>query len=154
MIKKIVISIIVITILSVSGYFVYWKVSERIIIESLEKISSFGPFTSDSEVPDVIEESSEDYIEAGQNPVEQEEKNDAVDDNTPNPKLNRLSPEDRAYVMSIYARFTSGEISEVTGLMSGQMTPEKKKQIKQIVFSKISRDEYNRLCILADKYGY
>lgn len=151
MIRKIVISIIVITILTVGGYFVYWKVSERIIIKSLEKISSFGPFTSDTER---TEESNEVNSDTAENPVEQEEKNASENSKTPNVKLNGLSPEDRAYVMSIYARFTSWEISEVTGLMSGQMNPEKKNHIKQIVFSKISREEYNRLCELADKYGY
>lgn len=66
-----------------------------------------------------------------------------------------ISAEDKAYVMSIYSRYTAAEVGEVSSIMnSGNITPEKKKRAKAIVFSKMTSAEYKKIMQLADKYGY
>ncbi len=63
-----------------------------------------------------------------------------------------ISSEDKAYIMGIYGRYGAGEIAEAAGLMSGGVTAEGKARIKQIVFSKMTQGEYNKLMALYKKY--
>ena len=66
--------------------------------------------------------------------------------------IDDLENSDKAYVMSIYKRFSTSEVSQVSNMLSGGITPEEKKMIKSIVYSKVSQAEVNRLFAIAKKY--
>jgi len=66
--------------------------------------------------------------------------------------IDDLDSADKAYVMSIYNRFTASEVSTVSGMLSGGLTVEEKRAIKKIVYAKVSDAEINKLYEIARKY--
>ncbi len=66
--------------------------------------------------------------------------------------IDSLESADKAYVMNIYKRFTASEVTTVSGMLSGGITAEEKKQIKAIVYAKVSSAEVNELYRIANKY--
>ncbi len=66
--------------------------------------------------------------------------------------IDDLKPSDKDYVMSIYKRFTSSEINYVTSMLSNGLTVEEKREIKAIVYAKVSSEEVNTLYAIAKKY--
>ncbi len=66
--------------------------------------------------------------------------------------MDDLQGADKAYVMSIYNRFTASEVSTVSAMLSGGITAEEKRKIKSIVYAKVSTAEINKLYAIAEKY--
>lgn len=85
-------------------------------------------------------------------PNQNEEKTPSVTTKDGTFSIDDLQPGDKEYVMNIYKRFSASEISQVSSMLSGGITPEEKQIIKGIVFAKVSQTEVNTLFTIAQKY--
>ncbi|MBQ7036944.1 MAG: hypothetical protein IJN74_05590 [Clostridia bacterium] len=95
----------------------------------------------------------------GNSPEKPQEKPQTGSENMPSVStqdgtlsIDDLQPSDKDYVMSIYKRFSASEVSQVSGMLSGGITPEEKQIIKGIVYAKVSKAEVNKLFAIAKKY--
>ena len=102
---------------------------------------------SSTETPMVSEPPSE-----SSNVTDMPKQTEKPKQNTGEPSsLKSLPSEERSFVMSIYGRFSGGEISRVSAMLNGGLTPQEKQEIKSIVYSKVSAAEISKLYAIADK---
>jgi len=158
MTKKICILAAVLCVFGIAGKITYDKVTEYLALKGLDIIAS-------SSVEDYFDKAGrEDEPEASETESRRDETAEESDlpvktpqtgsDSTPVSAPDGIDPADKAYVMSIYSRYTAAEVSEVSAIMSSPYNKEKRARAKQIVFSKMSHAEYNKIMELARKYGY
>lgn len=140
--KRIFVIVLILIILA-TGYFCFQKaykyaggkMVEQMVKEySAPEIISIPPKTPVESIPEA-ENTDEKKQEI------QTESNEKQETETTLPS----NIMDHPYVKSIYSRFSAGEITEVSTMMSGGVTAEEKVRIKQILFSKVSSSEINKL---------
>lgn len=102
---------------------------------------------------DVLSEMQDNNIEFSKKDNLQNEEDENPENSVKQP-ISTVSNADREYVMNIYSRYSSAEVAEVLNLATGGITPQEKKRIKEIVFSKMSRAEYDEIIRLSNKYNY
>lgn len=177
--KKIAIVLSVIIIVGCLGYIAYDKITDFMVKKTLTMVAEDEQLQAEidaalekTEVPSASESPAPDANEESQKPETKPQVTAPVDDKgrsaaafptappaTPKPKkssgglsMDDLEGSDKAYVMSIYNRFTASEVSTVSGMLSGGLTVEEKRAIKSIVYAKVSGAEIDRLYAIARKY--
>lgn len=146
--KKIIVIVFILTILA-AGYFCFQKAYKYAGGKMVEQIVKENSLPENATVPPVAPAEN---IPETENTSENENTNEKKEGTKTETKENQVTENalpknimDHPYVKSIYARFSAGEIAEVSGMMAGGVTSEEKSRIKQIVFSKVSRSEINKL---------
>ncbi len=176
--KKIIGILSILVIICCLGFLGYQKVTDFMVRKTLTLISEdesiqkhLDTVLEGMKLPDDLQkeppESQADTPEASDKGKKSEPQKEGTKENTPSAKkeptktqtpsqggltMDSLDSADKAYVMNIYKRFTSSEISTVSGMLSGGITKEEKKQIKAIVYAKVSGAEVKELYRIADKY--
>lgn len=149
--KKLCIIAVILCLLGIAGKITYDKATEFLTLKGLNIISHTsvdGFFNGEVQPQESDNPQSQESAKPKPSPEPESEVNAPV--STPD----GIDPADKAYVMGIYSRYSAAEVSEVSAIMSRKHTPEERARAKQIVFSKMSRAEYNRIMELARKYGY
>lgn len=142
--KKFIIFLLIITIPSV-GYIFFQRANKIVGKKIIEQI--VNEYNSPKENSTQQESIPEDDI-----PIQNtEDKNSAgikTENNNLESKPDMELPSDimnHPYVKNIYKRFSAAEIAEVSSMLPGGFTSEEKTRAKQIVLSKVSKSEINRL---------
>lgn len=158
--KKWVVVLILIAVLLPAGKFGYDKLTDFLAYKMISEIAKNsrslnanlqqGDIAPPAPSPEIKEEETSEDAETP--PPQKSTENTSPPGNQPD-ILKRMSADDKSYVMGIYGRFSSSEVAEVSKILAGGLTPEGKARIKQIVFSKISSDEYNKLLAIYNKYN-
>ncbi len=164
--KKLCIILACLAVFSALLFWAYDYFTDLLVKKTLIMVSSDPQIKEEfekamSQALETQNKSEEDGIEAPpQNaPEESPDKPKENDEKTPSVKtkdgslsIDDLQPTDKEYVMSIYKRFSASEVSQVSGMLSGGITPEEKQIIKSIVYAKVSQAEVNKLFAIAKKY--
>ena len=157
--KKTFIWLIIITILAVSGVYVYNVCTKKAAAYMIKTVSES---LTEQEFETVLKS----YVEAianDPNATETERKaaEQILSGEKEMPQKNgldlkelekKLTPEDRAFVMDVYKRFSKGEISEATALVKDGITPEEKQILKEMLKSKLVSGEKEKVVNIYSKY--
>lgn len=143
--KKAIIIILIVCIVAAGGYFAFTKARDYLALKAIEQIVNSYDL---SELDDIVPPSSD----------AAEEQPEAPGGNSPAEGADAPAPEakksvwDYELVREVYSRFTMSEITEVSRLMSGGLNAESKARIKEIIYSKVSRDEVTQLLEIYNTY--
>lgn len=168
MFKKPVVILLTIIVLAVGSGVYLWEKNKGVIsqLEDMER-SIFSELQDNSPEPKAgigkNAESPTDILQKPDQPTETTNKpaealkqpsettNQPAE--TTNGAENKVSATDRAQVIALVSRkLSSADIKRLKRLAEGGVTPQEKKEAKEIVLSKFSSDEVNRLKEIYRKY--
>ena len=151
--KTISIVLAVILVLGVVGYFLYDYATDTLVKKTIQIVKD------DPAIQKEVDKIASEMLDKTE---ENEVPNDAsAEKPEPSPSkapsggslsIDDLQPTDKEYVMSIYKRFTASEVSHCSAMLADGLTAAEKKEIKAIVYAKVSSGEVSKLLAIAKKY--
>lgn len=153
--KKVVIIILILAILVGGGFVAFYHVRDYLtakMITQLENTDEMQEYVK--EVKEKVADASADENKEDTEEKDKEEKTDAKkEEETGKEEKKSGGFWDEPLVKSVYARYSASEIASVSSMAAGGFTPEEKRQVKAIVFAKMSRAELNEIINLYYKYN-